>query len=164
MQQQQQQGGRSNFPQGGAGTPPNPNAPAFAPPGGGPGAQNNNNNNRPGFGTGPAALRGLSSGIPAPGSRLPRGGPSNIGGPSGIGRGGAQPAQGLHIQGAANAGGRGGQLGGLPRGGGSAIGRGRGNGRGGPAGNQGVKRGLDGAPGGGDEKRLRPGAGGGPSN
>ena len=158
--QQQQQGGRSGFSQGGAGTPPNPNAPAFAPPGGGPGTQNNN---KPGFGTGPAALRGLSSGIPAPGSRLPRGGPSNIGGPSGIGRGGAQAGQGLHIQGAATAG-RGG--GGLPRGGASAIGRGRGNGRGGPAGpgNQGMKRGLDGAPGGGDEKRMRPGAGGGPSN
>jgi nucleoprotein TPR len=161
----QQQGGRPGFSQGGAGTPPNPNAPAFAPPGGGPAAQNNNN--RPGFGTGPAALRGLSSGIPAPGSRLPRGGPSNIGAPSGIGRGGAQAGQGLHIQGAANAG-RGGQSGGLPRGGGSAIGRGvRGGGRGGPAGgpgNAGTKRGLDGAPGGGDEKRMRPGGGGaGPS-
>jgi nucleoprotein TPR len=165
--QQQQQGGRPGFAQSGAGTPPNPNAPAFAPPGGGPGAQNNNNNNnKPGFGTGPAALRGLSSGIPAPGSsRLPRGGPSNIGGPSGIGRGGAQAGQGLHIQGAATAG-RGGQVGGVPRGSGSGIGRGRGNGRGGPAGpgNQGMKRGLDGAPGGGDEKRMRPGAGGGPSN
>jgi nucleoprotein TPR len=164
MQQQQQQGGRQSFTQGGAGTPPNPNAPAFAPPGGGPAAQNNNN--RPAFGTGPAALRGLSSGIPAPGSRLPRGGSSNIGAPSGIGRGGAQAGQGLHIQGAANAGGRGGQSGGLPRGGGSAIGRGRGGGRGGPAGpgNAGMKRGLDGAPGGGDEKRMRPGGGGaGPS-
>jgi len=161
--QQQQQGGRPNFPQGGAGTPPNPNAPAFAPPGGGSGAQNNNNN-KPAFGTGPGVLRGLNSGIPAPGgSRLPRGGPSNIGAPSGIGRGGAQTVQGLNVQGAAN-GGRGGQLGGLPRGGGSQIGRGRGNGRGGPAGsgNQGMKRGLDGAPGGGDEKRMRPG-GGGPS-
>jgi nucleoprotein TPR len=161
--QQQQQGGRSSFAQGGAGTPPNPNAPAFAPPGGGPAAQNNSN--RPAFGTGPAALRGLSSGIPAPGSRLPRGGPSNIGGPSSIGRGGAQTGSGLHIQGAANAG-RGGQSGGLPRGGASAIGRGRGGGRGGPSGpgNAGMKRGLDGAPGGGDEKRMRPGGGGaGPS-
>ena len=166
FQQQQQQGGRPGFAQGGAGTPPNPNAPAFAPPGGGaPGAQNNN---KPTFGTGPGALRGLSSGIPAPGSRLPRGGPSNIGGPSGIGRGGAPAGQGLNIQGAANAG-RGGQAGGLPRGGGgSQIGRGRGGGGrgGGPAGpgNQGMKRGLDGAPGGGDEKRMRPGGGaGGPS-
>ncbi|KAM0716436.1 hypothetical protein Q7P37_007881 [Cladosporium fusiforme] len=137
------QGGRPGFPHGGAGTPPNPNAPAFAPPGVQGGQA---------FGTGPAALRGLSSGIPGPGgSRLPRGGPS------GIGRGGPQ---GMNIQGAA-AGGRGGQMTGLPRGGGSQIGRGggRGGNRGGPGG-QGMKRGLDGAPGGGDEKRMR---GGGPS-
>lgn len=153
----QQQMGRPGFPQGGAGTPPNPSAPAFTPntnapaPGG---------DNRPAFGTGPAALRGISSGIPAPGgSRLPRGGPS------GIGRGGIQGGQGLNIQGAASAG-RGGQFGGgLPRGGGSFIGRGgagRGGGRGGPAvpgGNQGMKRGNEGGPSG-DEKRMR---GGGPS-
>jgi nucleoprotein TPR len=150
---QQQQFGRPGAPQGGAGTPPNPNAPAFTPnvggqaPGGG--------ENKPAFGTGPAALRGISSGIPAPGgSRLPRGGPS------GIGRGGP----GINIQGAAGAG-RGGQFGGgLPRGGGSFIGRGGGagrGGRGGPAGpgGQGQKRGNDGGPSG-DEKRMR---GGGPS-
>lgn len=148
---QQQQLGRPGFPQGGAGTPPNPNAPAFTPNAGAPAAEGAN---KPAVGTGPAALRGISSGIPAPGgSRLPRGGPS------GIGRGGPPAGQGLNIQGAA-AGGRGG---GLPRGGGASfIGRGRGGGRGGPAGAgaQGMKRGLDGAPGGGDEKRMR---GGGPS-
>jgi len=147
----QQQLGRPGAPQGGAGTPPNPNAPAFTPNVGG---QAQAGENKPAFGTGPAALRGISSGIPAPGgSRLPRGGPS------GIGRGGP----GLSIQGAAGAG-RGGQFGGgLPRGGGSFIGRGgagRG-GRGGPAGpgGQGQKRGNDGGPSG-DEKRMR---GGGPS-
>jgi nucleoprotein TPR len=155
--QQQQQLGRPGFPQGGAGTPPNPNAPMFTPNMGGPAP---GGDNRPTFGTGPAALRGISSGIPAPGgSRLPRGGPS------GIGRGGPQGGQGLNIQGAATAG-RGGQFGGgLPRGGGpgSFIGRGgRGGsgGRGGPPGGQGTKRGPDGGPSGGDEKRMR---GGGPS-
>jgi len=148
----QQQLGRPGAPQGGAGTPPNPNAPAFTPNVGG---QAPAGENKPAFGTGPAALRGISSGIPGPGgSRLPRGGPS------GIGRGGPG---GLNIQGAAGAG-RGGQFGGgLPRGGGSFIGRGgagRG-GRGGPAGpgGQGQKRGNDGGPSG-DEKRMR---GGGPT-
>lgn len=145
----QPQLGRPGFPQGGAGTPPNPNAPSFAPQTGAPGGEN-----KPTFGTGPAALRGLSSGIPGPGgSRLPRGGPS------GIGRGGPQ---GLNIQGAAAGPGRGGAQGtGLPRGGGSQIGRGgRGGGRGGPGQGQGMKRTHDGGPGGGDEKRQR---GGGPT-
>ena len=153
----QQQIGRPGAPQGGAGTPPNPNAPAFTP---NPAVQAPSGENKPAFGTGPAALRGISSGIPGPGgSRLPRGGPS------GIGRGGLPGGPGLNIQGAA-AGGRGGQFGGgLPRGGGggSFIGRGGGGrgGRGGPAGpgGQGQKRGNDGGPSG-DEKRMR---GGGPS-
>lgn len=145
-----QQGGQPGFAQHGAGTPPNPSAPSFTPNASGQGPDN-----RPAMGTGPAALRGLSSGIPAPGgSRLPRGGPS------GIGRGGPQ---GLNIQGAATGGRGGGQFGGPARGGGSFIGRGGrgGGGRGGPTGanGQGQKRGLDGAHGG-DEKRQR---GGGPS-
>lgn len=147
---QQQQFPRPSFSQAGPGTPPNPSAPSFTP-----NAGNQAGEHRPSVGTGPAALRGMSSGIPGPGgSRLPRGGAS------GIARGGAQGgAQGISVQGAA-AGGRGGQASGLPRGGASQIGRGgRGGGRGGPGG-QGIKRGLDGAPGGGDEKRQR---GGGPS-
>ena len=139
-------------PSGQAGLPPNPQAMAFTP-----GVGNTVNDARPAVGTGPAALRGLGSGIPGPGgSRLPRGG---IAAPTNIGRGGPQ---GLQIQGAA----RGGlQQSGLPRGGGQQQqfgrgGGGRGGGRGGGQGqNQGVKRTFDGA-GGGDEKRQRGGGGG----
>ncbi|KAK0844193.1 Protein mlp1 [Friedmanniomyces endolithicus] len=131
---------------------PNPLAPSFAP--GGP--------TRGNFGTGPAALRGLSSAIP-------RGGAGGI--PRGGGRGGNNNNGGISIQGAAAAaqqeqGGaasqRGGLQSGLPRGPGN-VGRGGGGGGGGRgAGNVGgQKRPFDGDGGAGDGKRTRGGAGSG---
>ncbi|KAK1068883.1 Protein mlp1 [Friedmanniomyces endolithicus] len=131
---------------------PNPLAPSFAP--GGP--------TRGNFGTGPAALRGLSSAIP-------RGGAGGI--PRGGGRGGNNNNGGISIQGAAAAaqqeqGGaasqRGGLQSGLPRGPGN-VGRGVGRGGGGRgAGNVGgQKRPFDGDGGAGDGKRTRGGAGSG---
>ncbi|KAK1058797.1 Protein mlp1 [Friedmanniomyces endolithicus] len=133
---------------------PNPLAPSFAP--GGP--------TRGNFGTGPAALRGLSS------SAIPRGGAGGI--PRGGGRGGNNNNNGgISIQGAAAAaqqeqGGatnqRGGLQSGLPRGPGN-VGRGGGRGGGGRgAGNVGgQKRPFDGDGGAGDGKRTRGGAGSG---
>ncbi|KAK3075029.1 Protein mlp1, partial [Teratosphaeriaceae sp. CCFEE 6253] len=105
---------------------PNPNAATFTPGN---------------VGTGPAALRGLSSGIPrgGGGSGLPRAGGA-------IGRG-----SGMSIQGAAQRGG------GVPRGPGDA-GRARGGVRGG-ASPRGQKRQHDGEGGGGDGKRTRGGGG-----
>ncbi|KAK0778463.1 Protein mlp1 [Friedmanniomyces endolithicus] len=133
---------------------PNPLAPSFAP--GGP--------TRGNFGTGPAALRGLSS------SAIPRGGAGGI--PRGGGRGGNNNISGgISIQGAAAAaqqeqGGatnqRGGLQSGLPRGPGN-VGRDGGRGGGGRgAGNVGgQKRPFDGDGGAGDGKRTRGGAGSG---
>ncbi|KAK0984315.1 Protein mlp1 [Friedmanniomyces endolithicus] len=149
--------GRPGSQQGRPGSP-NPLAPSFAP--GGP--------TRGNFGTGPAALRGLSS------SAIPRSGAGGIprGGGSGGGRGGNNNnSGGISIQGAAAAAQqdqgvatsqRGGLQSGLPRGPGN-VGRGGGRGGGGRgAGNVGgQKRPFDGDGGAGDGKRTRGGAGSG---
>ncbi|TKA71094.1 hypothetical protein B0A55_08344, partial [Friedmanniomyces simplex] len=135
---------------------PNPQAPAFTPSVG--------TGTRGNFGTGLAALRGLSS------SAIPRGGVSGL--PrGGVGRGGNNNNSGISIQGAAAAaqqqneqGGasqRGALQSGLPRGPGN-VGRGGGGGRGGRGGaaNAGQKRPFDGDGGAGDGKRTRGGGGG----
>ncbi|KAK3675930.1 Protein mlp1 [Recurvomyces mirabilis] len=114
------------------------------------------------LGTGPAALRGLHSGIPrgGAGSGLPR-----AGGAAGARGGAAAGGNSIAIQGAAA---RGGAQTGLPRGGANA---GRGGGRGGQADGSGIarrggangagqKRPHDGDGSAGDGKRNRGGAGG----
>lgn len=139
-----------NAARGSFGSPPNPQAPSFT-PGGDASTQAPRSNS----GLGPAAQRGVNSGIPRGGSNLPRG-------PAGAGRGG------ISIQGAASAQQsqpqRGGAQSGLPRGPSNANRGGRGGfgaaSRGGGGPNSGDKRQHDGGGGGGDEKRMR---GGGPS-
>ncbi|KAK5706316.1 Protein mlp1 [Elasticomyces elasticus] len=123
---------------------PNPQAPAFTPA-----APRSN------IGTGPAALRGLSSGLPRlGGSGAPRGG---RGGSNGISIQGAAAAAQQHNDQGVNQ--RGGMQSGLPRGPGN-FGRGGGRGRGG-LGNAGQKRPYDGDGGAGDGKRTRGGGPGG---